>query len=142
MKKSIKKILALCIAAVISTVCLCITVSAEEFSTSASYEHTESTAGARATYVGTYSNGLSFITLRNDGTCYFHIVYTNSMYVRANGTYAVSGKNFAATLNGYMVVDSSGNAGEPSTAILGVDGLFSSLFYNKLTIEGISYIKD
>ncbi len=147
MKNSIKKILALCVAMVMSTVCLCTAVSAEELSTAASFvnaaadEHTESIESAMATYVGTYSNGSSFITLRNDGTCYFHIVYTNSMYVRANGTYAVSGNNFAATLNGYMVVDSSGIMQDSSSATLGVDGLFSNL-KKTLTIESISYDKD
>lgn len=139
MKNSVRKILVLCAAAIMSATCLCTAVSAEECSVApTAYANAEMEERA-VNVAGTYSNGSSYIVLRNDGTCYFHIVYTNSMLVRANGTYAVDGNNFAAYLQGYMVVDSNGNMQSSSTAILGVDGTIKN---STLKIEGISYYKD
>lgn len=146
MKNSVRKILALCAAAAISTVCLCTAVSAEENNAPVSYTYTGEEAvdevEERAiTAQGTYSNGSSYITLGNGGICYLHIVLTNSKLVRANGTYKAQGTNFRAYLNGYMVVDSNGNMLYSVDETLGVDGTFNSNG-STLTIEGITYRKD
>ncbi|MDE7278184.1 MAG: hypothetical protein K2N26_00425 [Oscillospiraceae bacterium] len=142
MKNSVKKIIALCAAAAISAICLCTAVSAEEYIAPASYttiDEVNNEVERVIVATGTYSNGSSYITLRNGGTCYFHIVYTNGMYVRANGTYAVQGSSFRASLNGYIVVDSNGNMQSSSTQTLGVDGVISS---TSLSISDITYYKD
>ena len=138
MKNSIRKILVLSAAAIMSTICLCTAVSAEEYSAApTAYANAEMEERA-ATITGTYSNGSSYIVLRNDNTCYFHIVYTNGMYVRANGTYAVHGSSFAAAFNGYIVVVSIGNMQSSSTDTLGVDGTWEG---NTLKIGNTRYTK-
>lgn len=146
MKNPIKKILALCAAAVMSTACFCTAVSAEEYSAPTTYTNVTAEENIESverviSAPGTYSNGSSYIVLRTNKTCYLHIVYTNGMYVRANGTYVVEGETFGATLNGYIVVDSDGTIKDTSKYPLGVDGLFSR-DGTTLTISDIKYYKD
>lgn len=145
MKNSVRKILALCAAAAISTVCLCTAVSAEENNAPVSYTYTGEEAvneveGRTTTINGTYSSGSSYVSLKGDGTCYFHIVLVDNTYIRANGTYGIQDKEFRASCNKYLVVKDDGSV-EAVNAYIGVDGQFNT-GKTILTISDINYYKD
>ncbi|MCM1024443.1 MAG: hypothetical protein NC395_10350 [Prevotella sp.] len=146
MKKTIKKILALGAAAVMSVSCLCIAVSAEEPDTSPvsiDFIAEEQTESAKITVVrsGTYSNGSSYVALRADGTCYFHIVLVDNTYIRANGTYSSTDTYLGASCTSYMIVNSDGSVKESIHDTIGIDGTFSN-GGTVLTISSIKYYKD
>lgn len=147
MKNSIRirKILTLCAAAAISATCLCTAVSAEESSAPVSYTYTgeevvNEVEGRTTTINGTYSNGSSYVSLKGDGTCYFHIVLVNGEKIRANGTYGIQDKEFRASCNKYLVVKDDGSV-EAINAYIGVDGQFNT-GKTILTISDIKYYKD
>lgn len=141
MKNSIRKILALGAAAVMSVACLCTAVSAEEYNVPVDIVlEADSAVGQRSTVSATYSSGSSYVALRADGSCYFHIVLVDGKKIRANGTYSIQGDVLRASCSSYLIVKNDGSV-ESGNGSIGVDGQFNKS-KTTLTISSIEYYKD
>lgn len=139
MRNSIKKILALGAAAVISTACLCTAVSAEEYNASTTDINIVEEESERASRDGYYTCSSGGYVYINGSSCFLYIVYDcgQGSYVNGSGSATISGNSVVFSLDSCLLVDSSGN--KTGTGSAYISGYFSG---TTLHLCSISYYKD